>query len=160
MLLWRLLRCIILLPWEVLSDTSEYLLNAEGWNPAVLSPGISDVSQDYSTSEISLPWMCGACRSCVCRCLWAIGKKLVINVTCKSIWSGCHVPAAYIIDVSREPWIWCCTVVMHPHIRPGSFRMLLLSLCPQVTDDPRCAVQKGEEVHSTSYGVFFPFCQM
>lgn len=42
---------------------------------------------------------------------------------------------------------------MHLHIRPGSFWMLLLSLCSQVTDDPRCAAPKGEE---GSFGLLLP----
>lgn len=43
MLLGIFFRCIILLlSWEDLPSSSACLLNAEGWNPAVLSPGISD----------------------------------------------------------------------------------------------------------------------
>lgn len=89
--------------------------------------------------------------ACVDVYLWAIGKKFVTNVTCRVyvVW----LPCACITDVSREPWICCCTVVMHLHIRPGSFWMLLLSLCSQLTDDPRYAAPKEEE---GSFGILLP----
>lgn len=49
-------------------------------------------SQDCSTSEISLPRMCGA-RGPVCADvhLWAIGEKLVVSVTCRiyRVWLPC-----------------------------------------------------------------------